>query len=113
MGRFFVILIALLFSFQVFAASVACQMPLHASQQEQVASTPVISTDLQGLIELDAAAHCDDDSDEPPANADIDDSLHHKIQHKDGKFLGNAQLPHLLPLVDRLFLPRIKPPRHV
>ncbi len=113
MRRVLVILISLLFSFQVFAASVACQGPLHVSQQEHVTSSSFASTDFQALIELDAAAQCDDDSNEPPASADIDDSLHHKIQENDGKLLSSAQLVYVLPLVDLPFLPRIKPPPHI
>ncbi len=108
MRRVFVLFVTLLFPFYLFAASFACQMPAHILNGGHETSPILASIDIDKSIAPDIAAHCDDDSETPPA--DIEDSLCPAFPDRPVAFQNGSQPPYLAPVVDLLFLQIVKPP---
>ncbi|MET0964718.1 MAG: hypothetical protein ABWY05_18155 [Noviherbaspirillum sp.] len=110
MRRAFAIFVALLFPLYLFAASLTCQLPAHVFHDAHGTASMSASAELQQLLAFDAVAQCDDDAEEPPAGADIEDSVGPALARKDIAFPGYSQPPYATRVAHLPFLPIIKPP---
>jgi hypothetical protein len=110
MRRVFAIFVALLFPLHLFAASLACQVPAHMFHGAHGTASVSASADLQELIAFDLVAQGDDETEEPPAGADIEDTLGQALPGKRIAFPSYSQPPYATPVAHLPFLPIIKPP---
>ena len=110
MRRAFAIFVALLFPLHLFAASLTCQVPAHVFHDAHGTTSVAASADMQALLTFDIVAQCDDDAEEPPAGADIEDSVGQALPGKRPVFPMYSQPPYATPVAHLPFLPIIKPP---
>ena len=77
MRRVLVIFLIFLFPLHVFADSVDCPMPLHASAPDRLTQSETVSAVVAGFAAIDDAVIYGCSANEPSASADLNDSLVH------------------------------------
>lgn len=125
MRRFFVICLTLLLPLNMFALAMAASAMQPAAATEHVTPSEVLI--LTAALETDAAvplfadaylggsydcqAGCDIDPDEPPAGADVHDSVYEDLGLQLPGVPGGAVAPRAPPRPSHSSLPPLKPPR--
>ncbi len=125
MRRLFVICLTLLLPLNMFALAMAASamQPAgateHVTPSEVLIHTAALETDAAVPLFADAylpgpydcQAGCDIDPDEPPAGADVHDSVYEDLGLQVGGSPGGAIAPPAPPRANHSSLPPLKPPR--
>ncbi|WP_306392453.1 hypothetical protein [Telluria beijingensis] len=125
MRRFIVICLTLLLPLNMFALAMAASamQPAgateHVTPSEVLIQTAALETDAAVPLFADAylagaydcQAGCDIDPDEPPAGADVHDSVHEDLGLPIGGTPGGAVAPPAPPRPSHSSFPPLKPPR--
>ncbi|GEM_PF-888154 len=125
MRRFFVICLTLLLPLNMFALAMAASamQPAaateHVTPSEVLIHTAALGTDAAVPLFADAylsgaydcLSACDIDPDEPPAGADVHDSVHEELGLQLSGLPGGAIAPPSPPRANHSSFPPLKPPR--
>lgn len=110
MRRVLVIFLIFLFPLHVFAESLDRPLALHTEKSDILIASVGASSDTGYHTILDVAANYDHEPDEPPASADLNDSLIASVLPKSADCLACSTSAYI-PFPDYLLcLPILKPP---
>ena len=120
MRRVFVICLILLLPLNMFALAMAASAMLPPEPAQRViASEPLVLTTAPVFADAylpdnyDCQASCDIDPDEPPAGADVHDTINEEISLRLADVRGGVPAPPSLSHPSQSWHPLLKPPRIV
>ena len=119
MRRVFVICLILLLPLNMFALAMAASAMLPPEQvQRSIAAEPLVElasapvfADAYLPDNYDCQTNCDIDPDEPPAGADVHDTINEELSLRLADVRGGVPAPPFLSHASRSWHPLLKPPR--